>query len=91
MPGGTCARLDPNLDRVSASMLRFLSMWWNFNPSNLYLTFLTTAQYLLIDSVEQSQSLLIWLMTTRESPYTVADAGQKFMGGQKDHMRAMVF
>jgi hypothetical protein len=29
------------------------------------------AQYLPIDSVEQSQYLLIWLITTRESPYTI--------------------
>jgi hypothetical protein len=30
-----------------------------------------TAQYLPIESVEQCQSLFIWLMTTSEYPYTI--------------------
>jgi hypothetical protein len=69
--GGTWARLDPSFDNASAAALRSLSTWWNSNPSNLSSNFRTAAQYLPIESVEQSQSLFIWLMTTSESPYTI--------------------
>jgi hypothetical protein len=70
-PGGTWARLGPSFDSASAAALRPLSTWWNSNPSNLSSIFCTAAQYLFIESVEQSQSLFTWLMTTSESLYTI--------------------
>jgi hypothetical protein len=71
IPGGTWARLDPSFDNASAAALWSLSTWWNSNPSNLSSNFRTPAQYLPIESAEQSRSLFIWLMTTSESPYTI--------------------
>jgi hypothetical protein len=69
--GGTWANLDPIFDSASATALWSLSTWWNSNPSNLSSSFCTAAQYLFIESVEQSQSLFTWLMTTSESSYTI--------------------
>jgi hypothetical protein len=71
IPGGAWAWLDPSFDNTSAAALQSLSTWWNSNPLNLSSSFRTAAQYLPIQSVEQSQSLFIWLMTTSESPYTI--------------------
>jgi hypothetical protein len=71
IPGGTWARLDPSFDNASVAALRSLSTWWNSNPSNLSSNFQTVVQYLPIESVEQSQSLFIWIMTTSQSSYTI--------------------
>jgi hypothetical protein len=61
--------LELSFNSVSTATL-VPSTWWNSRPSNLPSICWKTAQYLPVDSMKESQSLMIWFIT-RESSYTI--------------------